>query len=186
MIRCMITDRRLAGGESALVELIARRIGEGVNMVQIREKDLEAGDLLRLVERILRIPGPGGTKIIVNSRLDVALAAAAHGVHLPAGSPPPSRLREITPAGFLIGVSCHDSKELSAAEREGADYAVFGPVFSPLSKRYPTGVHGLDGLRAAASEVKIPVLALGGITTENTDACIDAGAAGIAAISLFL
>jgi thiamine-phosphate pyrophosphorylase len=182
----MITDRHLAGGESALVGLVARRIADGVNMIQIREKDLEAGELFRLAGQILAVSRPPDVRIIVNSRLDVALAAGAHGVHLPAGSPAPARLRGIAPPGFLIGASCHNLAELAAAERGAADYAFFGPVFPPLSKSYAGAVHGLDGLRAAAAQAKIPVLALGGITAENTGDCIAAGAAGIAAISLFL
>jgi thiamine-phosphate diphosphorylase len=117
--------------------------------------------------------------------VDVALAAGAGGVHLPADSPAPGRWRAQAPAGFRIGVSCHSVEEVRQAEAEGADYAMFGPVFPPLSK--PAGVEpkGLDALARAAAAVRIPVLALGGVTLGNSAACVSAGAAGVAGISLF-
>lgn len=126
---------------------------------------------------------PMGVKILINTRFDVALAAGAAGLHLPAGSPTPERLRGLAPPGFLIGVSCHTIPELRAAENGGADYGVFGPVFPPRSKPSELAARGLPGLRQAARSVKIPVLALGGVTEENEGACVAAGAAGIAAIS---
>lgn len=177
MIRCCITDRHLAGVERAL--------RDGVDWVQIRDKDLSARELLHLVRRALALPNPAGAKILVNSRMDVALAARAAGLHLSAGSIPPSRWRTLAPAGFLIGVSCHTVDEVRGAEREGADYALFGPVFAPLSKTSDLAPRGLDGLAAAARAVAMPVLALGGITRRNLAECIAAGAAGIAGISIF-
>jgi thiamine-phosphate diphosphorylase len=106
-------------------------------------------------------------------------------VHLPADSPAPDRWRAQAPAGFLIGVSCHSVEEVRKAEAQGADYALFGPVFPPLSK--PAGIEpkGLEGLARAATAVRIPVLALGGVTLGNSAACVAAGAAGVAGISVF-
>jgi len=183
MIRCHITDRRSAGGPEALLALIERNARLGVEWFQIREKDLDGRALAALVAgAIRRAPA---AKVIVNSRLDVALACGAAGLHLPADSPPPRALHPVCPPDFLIGVSCHTAEELVRAEREGADYAFFSPVFRPLSKDDPRPVHGLDGLRRACSLVRIPVLALGGITAENAPLCIEAGAAGIAGITLF-
>ncbi|HBY62236.1 MAG TPA: thiamine phosphate synthase [Solibacterales bacterium] len=186
MLRMYITDRRqVGGGADTLLANIERVLAMDVDFVQIREKDLTAGALYDLVTAVLALPRPPGARILVNTRLDVALAAGAHGAHLPAGSPPPAVWRALAPPGFLLGVSCHTEEELRAAEGEGADYALYGPVFKPLSKDDGRPPLGLDALAAGARAVRIPVLALGGITVENASACAAAGAAGVAAISLF-
>ena len=166
-----------------MLEAIARNIAAGVDWIQIREKDLSARELLELVR--LALPNTTGSKILVNTRVDVALAAGAAGVHLPAGSIPPHAWRAIAPPEFLIGVSCHTVDEVRAAETDRADYAVFGPVFAPLSKGSDLAPRGLDALAEAAGAVKIPVLALGGVTRDRIAACLAAGAAGVAGISLF-
>lgn len=160
-----------------------RACGMGVEMIQVREKDLAARALCDLVQRFMAVCPR--TRIIVNSRLDVALAAGAHGVHLPGGSAAPAALRAICPPGFLIGVSCHSMDELKAAEQEGADYTMLSPVFAPISKIPALPVLGLGALREACAAVTVPVYALGGITEANSAACVEAGAAGVAGISLF-
>lgn len=164
---------------------IALNLAAGVDWIQIREKDLSSRSLYSLVCQAVARAGAGRSKILVNARVDVALAARAAGVHLPSHSPPPSCWRPIVPSGFLFGVSCHTIDEVRRAEQEGADYVFFGPVFAPLSKATDLPPRGLASLANAARVVRIPVLALGGINKENSAQCVESGAAGIAAISLF-
>jgi len=185
VLRCYITDRHSLPAGASLIDNIARNLTDGVEWIQIREKDLSARDLFDLTVQALGLPNPYGSKILVNTRIDVALAAGAAGAHLPAGSPAPRLWRCLTPPGFLIGVSCHALDDVRAAEDQGADYAVFGPVFPPRSKTSGLEPRGIEGLMQAVRAVRIPLLALGGITATNAEDCIRAGAAGIAAISLY-
>lgn len=185
MIRLYITERTTLPAGTTLLDAIARSLHHGPDWIQIREKDLSARELFELVRSAISLANPRKVKFLVNTRVDVALAAGAHGAHLPAGSPGPGIWRDIVPPGFLFGVSCHSLDEVRRASQEGADYAVFGPVFAPISKPSAVPPLGLDQLARAASAVSIPVLALGGITLENAHLCIEAGAAGIAGISLF-
>jgi len=160
---------------------VARRAEEaGASMIQVRAKELSARKLAELVRGV---QGFAKCPVLVNTRTDVALACGASGVHLPSHSVAPSLVRRIAPSGFLIGVSCHSVSQLRAAEEEGADFAVFGPVF-PSTTKFVTPV-GLDALRQAAASVRLPVFALGGVNKDNEPLCIEAGAAGIAGISFF-
>lgn len=172
MRRYYITDRKGAGGLRELLAVIGDQVEDGVEMIQIREKDLAARQLFEFTLAVLEVRGKRSTRILVNTRADVALAAGADGVHLPAAAP-----RQV-PEGLLVGRSCHTLEEV---RQSGADFVTFGPVFESPGKGRPTG---LDGL-AAACQLGVPVYALGGVDWENAGACIAAGAFGIAGIRLF-
>jgi thiamine-phosphate pyrophosphorylase len=195
-VLCCITDRRglRAADEAAtalaLLQQVARVASAGVDWIQIREKDLATRSLLHLASSAVKATASSSTKILINDRLDVALAAGAAGVHLGGESLPVaevSRWRKEgrVPAEFLIGASCHSLEAARGVERDGADYLIFGPVFTTPSKMKYGPPLGLERLRETCAVIRVPVLAIGGITLENATACIQAGAAGIAAIRLF-
>jgi len=174
MIRYYVTDRR----RGDILTCAARAIRDGVDMIQVREKDLPARELLDLVVRVRDLATGTKTRVLVNDRLDVALAAGIDGVHLPGNGLPVGKIR---PFVKLLGTSIHSAEEGFQAERAGADFVVFGPVFETPDK----SAVGLDALRAAAAAVKIPVIAIGGMTMDNARDAVNAGAAGIAGIRLF-
>jgi thiamine-phosphate pyrophosphorylase len=171
---------------STLEASIAHAIAAGVDWVQIREKDLPARRLLALAETAVREARQHGTtRVVVNDRLDVALAAHAHGVHLGKRSMPVDLVRRLAPPEFLVGVSCHSLAEAVAAEKAGADYLLLGPIFATPSKLQYGVPLGLATLREVTLQVSIPVFALGGITADRAAACRENGAAGIAGIRVF-
>jgi thiamine-phosphate diphosphorylase len=181
----MVTDRARCDGQDRLVEMVRSAAAAGVHLVQVRERDLEAKALFELVLRCVSAVEATHTRVLVNDRLDVALAAGAHGVHLPSHGVPAQRIRRIAPPGFLIGRSVHGVEEAKTVVRDGGlDFLVFGTVFTSGSKPGARPA-GIDALRAVAATVPVPVLAIGGITAERIGTVISAGAAGIAAIGLF-
>jgi len=181
---CYITDRR-ALAPRPLLPLIHEAIRTGLDVVQIREKDLATRELLELVKGAIDAARGTSTRIVVNDRLDVALAAGAAGVHLGTQSLPARVVRQQVPKDFLVGVSCHSREEALSAELAGADYVVLGPIFETPSKLPYGPPLGLGKLREVTEQVKMPVLALGGITVERVRSCLEAGATGIAGISIF-
>jgi len=158
---------------------IAEALASGLDCVQIREKDLPTRRLYDLCREAASVPRTA--RLLVNDRLDVALACGLDGIHLPAGRPGPERYRAVAGRPLVIGVSCHTVDEVRRAAAEGADFVLLGPVFSTPGKGPPLGLKILE----EAARESVPVLALGGITLENARACMEAGAAGIAAIRLF-
>jgi thiamine-phosphate diphosphorylase len=154
----------------------------GVDLIQLRERDLEGADLTRFARRLIEAAAPA--KVIVNDRADVALAARAHGVHLRGDSFDATRLRAIAPAAWLIGRSIHEPADAAASGR-AVDYLVFGSIYPTVSK--PGGpAAGVAELKKVAAAADAPVLAIGGITLARLPELVAAGAAGIAGIELFL
>jgi thiamine-phosphate pyrophosphorylase len=191
-----ITDRRQLPGdaqeqERRLLEKIAECAAAEVDLVQLREKDLSARALEELALKAMAALKGSRTRLLVNSRTDVALACGAHGVHLPANDLAASDVRAIfARAGVsepVIGVSTHSAAEVASAEAHGADFAVFAPVFEKSGTASREGLEELRRIcrRTEAAQPPMPVLALGGITLENARLCVAAGAAGIAGIRLF-
>ncbi len=171
------------------LEAIRQAAAAGCQLIQIREKDLSAQALAEFTRQAIAAAHPFGAKVLVNDRLDVAIAAGADGVHLRVSSIPAAEARqsakEIGLQDFLIGVSTHSLEEAKAAELDGANFIVCGPVYDTPSKREFGEPLGLERFAEICRAVKIPVLALGGITVSNFRQPLEAGAAGIAAISLF-
>jgi thiamine-phosphate diphosphorylase len=183
---CLITDRaRGGGGADAVVARAAWAARAGVHLIQVRERDLDGGPLTTLVRQCVDAVRGTRARVLVNDRVDVALAAGAHGVHLRADSMPAPRVRALCPPGFVVGRSVHTRDEaVAAAAGGGLDYLLFGTVFATASKpgRVPAG---LSALADVALAVSLPVLAVGGITPDKVDEVVGAGAAGFAAIGMF-
>jgi thiamine-phosphate pyrophosphorylase len=184
---CLITDRRRFGNawEPAFLERVREAARAGVHLVQVRERDLDGGPMLRLTERCVDAVRGTRARVVVNDRVDVALAAGAHGVHLRGDSMDAARVRRIVPPAFLIGRSVHSVAEAVKVSEPGViDYLVFGNVFETGSKPGREAA-GLDQLGRVSAATTLPVLAVGGITQDRAFAIARAGAAGIAAIGLF-
>ena len=196
MLLYYITDRKqFPGPELRRRDLLLAKISEAaraaVDYIQLREKDLHARELELLAREAVRIVRETRnvkreTRLLINSRSDVALATGAAGIHLPSDDISVSDARAVCSSvpsqSVIIAVSCHSAEEIRLAESQGADFAVFGPVFEKVGTSLCVG---LDGLRAACQVGRLPVLAIGGVTLGNAAACIEAGAAGVAAIRLF-
>ncbi|TAM80578.1 MAG: thiamine phosphate synthase [Acidobacteria bacterium] len=181
---CYITDRHGLGSNPLAWHLQAA-IEAGVDLIQLREKDLACRELLSLAKVAVDFSRGSKTWIVVNDRLDIALAAGAHGVHLGGQSAPPKAVRRHVDKDFLVGVSCHSLDEALRAEAGRADYVLLGPIFDTPSKRPYGPPLGLDKLSEVTNRIRIPVLALGGVTVGRVKPCLEAGAIGIAGIRLF-
>ncbi len=153
-----------------------------VDFIQVRDPNLSSRELARRVRDLIT---PDGPRILVNDRTDVAIACGAAGVHLRDHSVLARTVRRIVPLGFVVTVACHDAAAVYRAAEEGADYAILAPIFAPLSKELERTPLGIDALQEITHYSKIPVIALGGITLENARQCMEAGAAGVAGITLF-
>lgn len=175
-----MTDENFHAASHRLLSQIRAAASGGVSMFQIREKALSDSRLFDLASQAVRAAPNSHLKIIVNGRADIALAAGADGVHLPANGVPVGAVRKWVPNEFIIGVSTHSLAEAGAAKEGGADFAVFGPVFETPGKGPAIGIDALKNVCDAL--VPFPVLALGGINEENAAEALAAGASGYAAI----
>ncbi len=187
----LVTDRRRLSVRPALGDVgrcLVRQaryaVEAGVDVVQLREADLDARHLVAIATDMLRETRGTSTRLIINDRLDVALAAGADGVHLPSRGLPPDAARRLAPPGFLIGRSVHGVADLASSQ--GADYLVAGTVWATASKPDDHALLGLDGLESIARAARVPVLAIGGLTDARVADIAAARAAGIAAIGFFL
>ena len=181
----LITDRRLVPSLPDAVASAVAGAPPGAIAVHLREKDLEGRALLALARALREICTRAGQRLLVNDRLDVALAAGADGVHLPSAGVPPADARALLGPAALLGVSCHSAGDVLCALAGGASYATFGPVHDTPSKRGLGTPVGVEALRAAAA-VGLPLVALGGMTPERAREAFAAGARGVAAIRAWL
>jgi len=184
---CLVTDsRRLTPPEDdALVRLVRHAAAAGVYLVHVREAHRSDADLVQLTRRLVSASSQTNTRVVVNDRVDVAIASGAAGVHLRADSFSADRVRRMAPVGFLIGRSVHGEEEAIAAARTAVDYLVFGTVYPTISKKDLAAPAGIGGLQAVCRRVRVPVLAIGGVASDKVREIAGAGAAGIAAIGLF-
>jgi len=188
VIRHFVTDRRRFGlSADALVERAVAAPRRGATAIQVRERDLSDAALRDLVARIIDGVRGAGVRVLVNDRVDVALAAGADGVHLRADSPPASRIRTMVPAGFTIGRAVHAIEDIDGALADGGcDYLMFGTVFPSAGKPADHTIAGVDALARACARSPLPVIAIGGITPDREAVVARAGAAGLAAVGWFM
>jgi thiamine-phosphate pyrophosphorylase len=181
----LVTDRKQTAGRE-LVDVLAQALVGGVRAIQLREKDLATVEIYRLGERLLPMTHEAGAALIVNDRVDVAMALGADGVHLTRKSLPPHEVRALVGPGMLVGVSCHGMADVHEAVAGGADYLALGPIYATPSKETYGPPLGPDMLRQARAVCPISILAIGGITAQRVPEVTAAGADGVAVISAVL
>jgi thiamine-phosphate diphosphorylase len=187
---CLVTDRHRVGaarnGADGLVDLVAAAADAGVDLIQVRERDMEARDLTTLVRRCVDAVRGTRAKVLVNDRADVAAAAGAHGVHLRSDSIAAARLRPLLASDALLGRSVHSAEEAGTVSLAGGvDYLILGTLFATPSKPLARPMT-IDELSAACRRSPVPVLAIGGINVERAAMVARAGARGVAGIGLFI
>lgn len=180
----LITDRTIINDKD-ITSAVEEALKGGVRAIQLREKDLKIRGLLDLAYRMRALTNQYKAKLFINDRVDVAVAVGAEGVHLGRKSIPPWAAKKVS-KDLLVGVSTHSIEEAIEAERDGADFITFGPVFYTPSKAAYGEPVGLDTLRKVCSTLSIPVLAIGGIKPDNVRDVLDCGAKGVAVISAIL
>ncbi|MFO8055827.1 MAG: thiamine phosphate synthase [bacterium] len=168
------------------VELARRALSAGVRVIQLRAKNMAAGEMCELARKMTGLCREHDGLFIVNDRLDVALAADAHGVHVGQDDLPLEAARRLAPEDFVIGVSTHSLEEARQAENAGADYIGFGAMYETLTKEDVTPPRGKEGLAEVVASVSVPVIAIGGIKAEHIKEIKEAGVAGAAVISALI
>ena len=178
----LITDRQLCPDQNVL-PLIDEVCAAGIKAIQLREKDLSAREMFRMATDLKKICAAAQSKLLINDRADIAEGVGADGVHLTSRSMPVPVVRSVLTSPKVIGVSIHSLAEAVQAQAEGADFAVFGPVFDTPSKRAYGPPQGLEKLSEVVQSVTIPVFAVGGIDPQGALKCRECGAWGVAVIS---
>ena len=177
-----ITDRQLCAPRT-LYDTIHTLLDVGVPAIQLREKDLNDTEYIKLAEPLCTLCHTYSAQLFINSRIEIAMDIGADGLHLPGNSASVERVIEETNGRFVIGVSVHTLTEAKQRETEGTDFITYSPIYSTLSKPDYGPTVGVEGLRNVAEGVNIPIFALGGITPKRVSECLDAGAYGVAVMS---
>ena len=181
----LISDRSQAG-RRPLLEALELALEGGVRLIQLREKDLSGREMLELAAQVRGLTARYGARLLINDRIDIAIAVDADGVHLPASSFNPIDARRLVGRDKILGVSAHSEEDVVRAEREGADFVTFSPIYNTPSKAGYGEPQGLDRLEEVCRKVNIPVYALGGIKLEKVKDAVGRGASGVAMISAIL
>lgn len=181
----LVTDRERTGGRP-LVPLLRTALNAGLRAIQLRERDLDARALVTVAEELSACVRDAGARLLINDRVDVALALQSDGIHLRSDSLPVAVTRRLVGEDRLIGVSTHHVEDVIRAEGEGADFVVLGPVYDTPSKRGYGAPLGLGPLERAAARCRIPIFAIGGITTTRVREVRRAGAFGVAVVAAIL
>ena len=182
----LITDRHQVQKGQQLLQVVEELLQAGVRMIQLREKDLTAAELYPLARKLRSLTHKYNSLLLINDRIDLAQAIGADGVHLGGHSLPVKIARQILGSNTLIGASTHSVVEAESAQRQGADFITFGPVFFTPSKAQFGAPVGIESLQTICKTCKIPVYALGGIKANNARETLQAGAHGVAMISALL
>ena len=182
----LITDRHQVQKGHQLLQVAEQLLQAGVRMIQLREKDLTAAELYPLARKLRSLTYKYDSLLLINDRIDLVQAIGADGVHLGGHSLPVKIARQILGSNTLIGASTHSVVEAESAQRQGADFITFGPVFFTPSKAQLGAPVGIESLQTICKTCKIPVYALGGIKANNTRETLQAGAHGVAMISALL
>ena len=179
----LISDRKLLSAHHLLFSAVEDALRSGVRAIQLREKDLSVREVLGMAYRMRELTRKYRARFFINDRVDIALCTEADGVHLGQSGIPVSAVRNMVKEGFLIGVSTHSMEEAISAEKEGADFVTFGPLFETPSKRVYGAPLGAEALREVRKRVSIPLFGIGGIKHGNVREVLQSGAFGVALIS---